>query len=226
MKNLNKFFVLFVMFSLLGLYSCGKKEGTTTTDSKTGTNSESKTESSGSNSNITASSDFTIKYDVTGKVKGSLTTYKKGDRIKQKMSMDVEGMKMNTDNYYDDKFAYVVMDVMGKKIGTKVDIGKYKTEGAAEGKDIDYADLKNYLKDKKKTGTETVMGKECDVYELGKDVTMSVYNGMIPLKIATPNMTMTAVSMDNKADISTDELDPPKDIEFTDMTSMTNKYKK
>jgi len=228
MKNFNKFFIAAIMFSLLGLYSCGKKEGTTTTsDSKTetGTTTGSKTESSSSD-NISAGSDFTIKYELTGSVKGDLTTYKKGSDVKQEMSMDVKGMKMNSQSYYDDKFAYVIMDAMGKKMGTKLDISKYKEEGSKEGKDIDYVNMQNYLKDKKKVGTETVMGKECDIYETGKDVKISVYKGTIPLKISTPQMTMTAISMSDKVSLSSDEMKPPKDIEYMDISKMTGQFKK
>lgn len=37
---------------------------------------------------------------------------------------------------------------------------------------------------------------------------------------------MTAVSYDTKADISESEMDPPKDVEYTDMSGMINKTKK
>lgn len=140
--------------------------------------------------------------------------------------MDIQGAKMSTKNYFDDKYAYMVMDVMGKKMGTKIDIGKYREEGAKEGKDIDYGNMEAYLKDKKKVGTETILGKECDIYETGKDVTISVWKGGLPLRISTPAMTMTAVSYDTKADISESEMDPPKDVEYTDMSGMINKTKK
>ncbi|MBS1492698.1 MAG: hypothetical protein JST55_04275 [Bacteroidetes bacterium] len=204
------------------LYSCGKKESTTT-DSKTSdtkTSTDSKTESSG-NTEVSSLSDFTIKYELTGKVKGDLTTYKKGKRFMQNLVMDIQGAKMKTDNYFDDKYAYMVMDVMGKKMGTKIDIAKYREEGAKEGKDIDYNNMMDYLKDKKKVGTETILGKECDIYETGKDVKISVWKGAIPMKISTPAMTMTATSLEMKADVSEASMDPPKDIEYTDVSGMT-----
>ncbi|MBN8569527.1 MAG: hypothetical protein J0M18_07840 [Ignavibacteria bacterium] len=227
MKTFNKISIVLIVFSLICLYSCGKKDTTTSdsksTDSKTST--DTKKESSG-NTDLGSISDFTIKYDLTGKVKGEMTTYKKGKRIQQNLVMDIQGAKMSTKNYFDDKYAYMVMDVMGKKMGTKIDIGKYREEGAKEGKDIDYGNMEAYLKDKKKIGTETILGKECDVYETGKDVTISVWKGGLPLKISTPAMTMTAVSYDTKADVSESEMDPPKDVEYTDMSGMINKTKK
>ena len=227
MKSFNKISIVLLVFSLACLYSCGKKD-TTTTDTKTSdpkTITESKYESAG-NSETGSLSDFTIKYDLTGKVKGDLTTYKKGKRFMQKLTMNIEGAKMKTDNYFDDKYAYMVMDIMGKKMGTKIDIEKYREEGAKEGKDIDYNNMMDYLKDKKKIGTETILGKECDIYETGKNVKISAWKNTIPLKIDTPSMTMTATSLEMKADISESEMDPPKDIEYTDMSSITNQYKK
>ncbi len=227
MKSFNKISIVLLVFSLACFYSCGKKD-TTTTDTKSPdskTTTDSKNETAG-NTDAGSLSDFTIKYDLTGKVKGDLTTYKKGKRFMQKLTMNMEGVSMKTDNYFDDSYAYIVMNVMGKKMGTKVDIQKYREEGAKEGKDIDYNNLEVYLKDKKKIGTETILGKECDIYETAKDVKISVWKNTIPMKIDTPAMTMTAVSLDMKADISEAEMDPPKDIEYTDMSSITNKYKK
>ena len=227
MKTFNKFSIVLLVFSLACIYSCGKKDNTTTdtktTDSKTST--DTKKESSGSN-DAGSLSDFTIKYELSGKVKGEMTTYKKGKRIQQNLTMDIQSAKMTTKNYFDDKYAYMVMDIMGKKMGTKIDISKYREEGAKEGKDIDYNNLEVYLKNKKKIGTETILGKECDIYETGKDVTISVWNNTIPMKIATPAMTMTAVSLEMKADVSESSMEPPQDVEYTDMSSITNKYKK
>jgi hypothetical protein len=221
MKVFNKISIVLIVFSLTCLYSCGKTDSpatdTKTTDTKTST--DTKTESSGSN-DAGSLSDFTIKYELSGKVKGEMTTYKKGKRIQQNLIMDIQSAKMTTKNYFDDKYAYMVMDVMGKKMGTKIDIEKYREEGAKEGKDIDYGNLETYLKDKKKIGTETILGKECDIYETSKDVTISVWKGGVPLKISTPAMTMTAISFDTKADISESEMDPPKDVEYTDMSSI------
>jgi len=227
MKTFTRFSIVLIVFSLLALYSCGKKDtGSTdskTTDSKTST--DSKSESSG-NKEVTASGDFTIKYDLTGKVKGDVVTYKKGNRIRQDINMDVKGAKMITNSYYDDKFVYTVMDIMGKKVGTKIDISKYKSEGAKEGKDIDYKDMENYLKDKKKVGTETILGKECDIYETAKGVKLSVTKQYIPLKIETEPMTMVAVSMSDKVSISDSEMDVPKDVSFSDVNGMLKNMKK
>ncbi len=222
MKTFNKISIVLLVFSLTCLYSCGKKD-TTSTDSKSSdskTSTDTKKESSG-NSDLGSLSDFTAKYDISGKVKGNLTTYKKGKRFMQNLTMDIQGAKMNTNNYFDDKYAYMVMDLMGKKMGTKIDIGKYREEGAKEGKDIDYNNMMDYLKDKKKIGTETIIGKECDIYETGKDVKISVWKGAIPLKISTPAMTMTATSLEMKADVSEADMDPPKDVDYTDVSGMT-----
>ncbi|MBS1513715.1 MAG: hypothetical protein JSS63_01700 [Bacteroidetes bacterium] len=227
MKTFNRFSIVLLIFSLVLLTSCGKKDSPST-DSKssdTKTSSDSKSESSG-NKEVTAAGDFTIKYELSGKVKGDVTTYKKGKRVKQEMTMDVKGAKMTTNNYYDDNFVYTVMDIMGKKVGTKIDISKYKSEGANEGKDLDYRDMENYLKDKKKVGTETILGKECDIYETGKGVKISVTKQYIPLKIQTEPMTMLAVSFDNKVNISDEAMEVPKDVNFSDMGGMMKNLKK
>ena len=227
MKAFNKISIVLIVFSLTCLYSCGKKDSPTTdsktTDSKTST--DTKNESSGSTESGSIS-DFTIKYELSGKVKGDMTTYKKGKRIQQNLVMDIQGAKMTTKNYFDDKYVYMVMDVMGKKMGTKLDIAKYREEGAKEGKDIDFNNMMDYLKDKKKVGTEIILGRECDIYETGKDVKISVWKGGVPLKITTPSMTMTATELEMKADVSEADMDPPKDVEYTDMSGVIDKYKK
>lgn len=227
MKAFNKISIVLIVFSLACLYSCGKKDSPTTdsktTDTKTST--DTKNESSGS-TDAGSLDEFTIKYELSGKVKGDMTTFKKGKRIQQNLVMDIQGAKMTTKNYFDDKYAYMVMDVLGKKMGTKIDITKYREEGAKEGKDIDYNNMMDYLKDKKKIGTETIIGKECDIYETGKDVKISVWKGGVPMKISTPAMTMTAVEFDTKADISESEMDPPTGVEYTDVSGMMNKVKK
>lgn len=227
MKTFTRFSIVLIVFSLFALYSCGKKDtgstDTKTSDSKTST--DSKSESSG-NKEVTASGDFTIKYDLTGKVKGDVTSYKKGKRVMQEINMDVKGAKMITNTYYDDNFVYSVMDIMGKKMGTKIDVSQYKKDGVNEGKDIDYKDMENYLKDKKKVGTETILGKECDIYETAKGVKLSVTKQYIPLKIQTESMTMTAVSMSDKVSIPDSQMEVPSDVKFSDVSGTLKNLKK
>lgn len=227
MKTFSRFSIVLIVFSLFALYSCGKKD-TGSTDSKSSdskTSTDSKSESSG-NKSISASDDFTIKYELSGKVKGDVTTYKKGKKVKQEMTMNVEGVKMKTNSYFDDKYAYMVMDLMGKKMGTKIDIAKYKEEGAKEGKDLDYNNMAEYLKDKKKVGTETILGRECDIYETGKGVKISVSKEMIPLKIATEPMTMVATAIEKDVKLSDDELSPPSGVDYTEIKSLNQKMAK
>lgn len=139
----------------------------------------------------------------------------------EKMYMNLsEDSKMSTSTYFYDNYVYTVIDFNGKKAGTKIDASSYKSNGAKEGKDIDFADMENYLKGKNKIGKETIIGKGCDIYEVSKGVKLSVTKNYIPLKIETNAMTLLAESYDDKVTIPASEMEIPKDVKFSDPKEM------
>ncbi len=81
MKTLYKNSLVLIMLSLGCLYSCS------------------------SSNDLSSMYDFTVKYKLSGEVKGEMTTYKKGKRIQQNLVMDIQGAKMSTKNYFDEKYA-------------------------------------------------------------------------------------------------------------------------
>ena len=103
--------------------------------------------------------------------------------------------------------------------------GKFKLPGN-DTFQFSLKDMENYLKDKKKVGTETILGKECDIYETAKGVKLSVMKQYIPLKIQTESMTMTAVSMSDKVSIPDSQMEVPSDVKFSDVSGTLKNLKK
>jgi hypothetical protein len=69
-------------------------------------------------------------------------------------------------------------------------------------------------------GTETILGKECEIYDTGEGNTMSVYDKKAVLRVKSKDMTMTATKLDSSPGLSSSDFDVPADVEFIDMEDM------
>jgi hypothetical protein len=77
-------------------------------------------------------------------------------------------------------------------------------------------DFRDKLKTYEKTGTEEILGKQCDIYKVNDKSTISVYKDLVPLKIVEGNgrMTMTATKMEVDPKLSDDFFTPPSGIDY------------
>lgn len=212
-------FIIILFMSLVTLTSCGKKDSTETTgDNKESTENKSG-ESSGEDDDVDMSSgEFIIEYEMDGReMKGTMTLYKKGDDFKTEMKGDFGGMQGGTSMaLYDGDYVYTVIEMGGKKTGMKLKVDEFKKD-----KDnFDMKDIEDQLDKYKVIGTETILGKECEIYDTGEGNTMSVYDKKAVLRVKSKDMTMTATKMDANPGLSSSDFDVPSDVEFIDMEDM------
>ena len=127
--------------------------------------------------------------------------------------------------YIMDNNVYSILDVGGKKIGTKSDLRGFN-ETKLTGETItDFKEFEKFIDSKKIIGTENVLGYKCDIYETSSGVTLSVYNKRYILKIKTPEFMATATALNTSPSYTGTEFTLPSDIEFNKSDSKTMKNK-
>lgn len=219
MKNLLKLLFLIAVFISLQIsfQGCSKNQNTTggkTDSAGTTTSSNNTGSSSGSNPADIMNKGFKIDYKISGMMNGSGVIAVKGKKSKTNMTYDMQGQKVSMQGFNDAEWIYTMMDMGDIKQNTKM---KIKDKAKKDPSEIDYADLKKELEKFKKIGTETIIGKECDIYEMSPGSTISVYDNMIPLKVKTEGMTMEATAIDLDSGISDSEVTPPSDVTFKEV---------
>ena len=223
LKLIRSSILLLMVVSLFTLTSCGDKKDTT--ESSGENNSSDNTENTESGDNTSSgdidmsSGEFKITYQMDGKeMKGTMTLYKMGDKFKTDMKADAGGMEgMNSMAISDGEYVYSVVDMMGTKKGIKMKIDDYSDK-----EDFgSMADVEKELSKYKVIGTETILGKECEIYETTeKGNTISVYNKKAVLKMNSPEMTVVATAFDTSPGLSDSDFKIPDDVEFVDMEEM------
>ncbi len=197
--------------------SCGKDDKTESTgkkdDSKETHSSDSK---EGSEKDVQPGNDFIITYQLSGKVNGTMTMNKEGDKIKQVMNMNIMGKKTSNVTYILKDNVYSVTNFGENKFGIKTNLDDYNKTKKATGETItDFTAFEKFLEDKKLTGTESILGHNCDVYETAKGIQISVYDKRYVLKIQSPEFTAEAINMDTSPSFSASDFEVPKDVNFT-----------
>ncbi|MEO8209759.1 MAG: hypothetical protein ABI840_04295 [bacterium] len=222
-------FPVWIIIFTLNFISCSKENKTESQGDKSrSSNKESeKTE--------VTDGDFNINYNLDGKLKGTMEIKKAGNKLKQSMNTEIMGTKNLTEVFILDNGVFVVTDVGGKKFGTKINGDDFKKKQTGE-TIIDYREFEKFLSDKKITGNENIIGYDCEIYDVGKGTTLSVYNKRYVLKISNPQFLATATKLDDKPAFSAGEFEVPSDIDFKSpgnqevdkkyIDSMINKYKK
>lgn len=142
-----------------------------------------------------------------------------------KMEMEMMGTKVTTHNLTITKDGYVYSVDLTNKTGSKM---KMMANASSNMSGMDFSDLsEEFLKSMKmkKEGTESVCGKNCDVYSIdnesmGMKGTFAIYSS-IPLKtnieaMGIP-MVMNATKFEENAEIPADKFEIPADIKMTEM---------
>lgn len=203
-KSYFSIIILTILFS-----SCGKETDTGTKENKSET---SKTETPVKESVL--SNDFIVNYDLEGAVRGKMEIIRNGEKIRQNISSEVMGMKSSNIIYIMDKNVYSIIDVNGKKLGTKTDLAGFNKSKQTAETITDFKEFEKYLDSKKISGTEYILGYKCDIYETSDKVSISVHNKRYILKIKTPEFMATATSINTSPAISGSEFILPSDVEF------------
>lgn len=220
MKNILK--LLFLIAVFITLQACSKNQNTTGGKTDSAGNNTSSTTSSSTNSGSSTgkspdeimSNGFQITYNITGMMSGDADITVKDKKSKMEMNYSVQGQNVSMKNFTDSEYIYMMMDMGDMKQNTKM---KIKDKTKKDPSQMDYAALKEELQKYKKIGTETIIGKECDIYEISPGSTISVFDSMIPLKIKTEGMTMEATELDLDESISDSDVAPPADVTFKEV---------
>lgn len=191
------------------LYSCGKKEtaGDKPKDEKTTTGEKTET-------NTSSGEGVKIVFDMTGPVGGSMTMYREGKNFKTEMKQSVAGQNMENTMISDGDWVYIMVDMMGQSQAMKMKLDKYKDGSTTN--DVDYMNIEENLDKYEKVGTETILGKECDIYKINESAKISVYDKKYPLKISTKEMTMTAKEF-SETDVPDSMFKVPEGVNFKEM---------
>ncbi len=171
------------------------------------------------NISIYKNTTFHIIYEITDeKGEGTLDMFVKGKNAKVDIKTKENGQDVSTLMYIKDGMMYMIMDMMDKKIGIKMDVSK------DENFQKDFAklyDAKVHLKDYTKVGSEDVLGYKCDIFIKGAEK-IWIYTDMIALKFTDGKSTLEAKEFEPDAKLADDFFDPPKDIEFKSMDDLKN----
>ncbi len=222
LKSLFKSSLLMLLFiSLVSLSACSKDENKTAGDNTETSGTESGENESGDNESSgdmdLSSNEFVITYSMSGpESNGTMTLYRLGDNMKTVMKGQIADMENSTaEALYDGDYVYTTMELQGQKQGFKLKVDEYQKD-----KEYSMADVEKNLEKYKMIGTETILGKECEIYDTGKGTTISVYEKKAVLAIKSKEMTMIATQFDTNPGLSESDFDVPKDVEFIDMEDM------
>lgn len=210
--NLNLFLLL--LLTSFVLFSCGKKE-----DSTSKSDSDKKEQSSGSNDEITESTPIHYQMEATGEMKGTWDVYAKDKRAYVKMNYQIGEQTLNSEMWMTEDAMYTVTNMGGKKVGMKMDPKKWAEQNDKK-QDFNPLSFKDGCKDCQKIGEEEIIGKKCVIYQDKNGIKYSVYKEKVPLKIVMQKSTIQAKSLEVNAKINDDMFTPPKDVEYTDMDKM------
>jgi hypothetical protein len=202
------------MLSAIFIFSCGKKNENVKTEDK------SSTEKSTSTDEISPSSSFMVTFDITGKVTGKTKNYYDNKKMRVDNEMSIGGQKISSQVISDGEWVYIISEYGGKKMGMKMNV-KYYTEDQQKKGEFDISSFRDKLKTYQKTGTEEILGKQCDIYKVNDKTTISVYKDMIPLKVVATggDMTMVATSYEINPKVPDDFFTPPSGVEYKELNA-------
>jgi len=206
------FYLVFVMFLSIALISgCGKKDAGKTTGDKEKTEVKKDAE-------ITDKTPVHLKYEMQGNEKGTLDMHFQGKTAKLDIKGTEDGKEVSSTIYVKDGTMYMVMDLMGKKMGMKMDVSKDEEFNKSFGQ---LYDVKDKLKDFTKGETEEILGYKCTVYTKDKEKVW-IYKDAVALKFTDGKTTMVASAFEPDAKVAEGFFDPPKDIDFQSMDDLKN----
>ena len=214
LSYLNISLVLIFMLSAIFIFSCGKKNENVKTEDK------SSTEKSTSTDEISPSSSFMVTFDITGKVTGKTKNYYDNKKMRVDNEMSIGGQKISSQVISDGEWVYIISEYGGKKMGMKMNV-KYYTEDQQKKGEFDISSFRDKLKTYQKTGTEEILGKQCDIYKVNDKTTISVYKDMLPLKVVATggDMTMVATSYEINPKVPDDFFTPPSGVEYKELNA-------
>ncbi|MDZ4712758.1 MAG: hypothetical protein SGI89_10590 [bacterium] len=216
--KINILTVILFAASLIAFHSCGKDkseiQNNKTTTEQSPPNTSDSTISNSTNNNIAGNENFIISYTVAGKMNGVMQILRSGNKFRQNISSEIMGMKNDNQIFILDNNVYSVTEIGGKTLGVKTslnDFNKLKKTGETI---IDFKEFEKFLNTKKITGSENIIGYNCDIYDFGDGVSLSVNNKKFVLKIKSPEFIATANNINLNPSFASNEFELPKDVTF------------
>ncbi len=165
-----------------------------------------------------------VEYKLSGAAKGTQTMFFDNYGMKEakfaNMSIEMMGMKQkkNTITIIDGKDTYVVNWESGTAVKMKTPLYDMFPKGKGL-KNVGEKLMQNMGAEK--TGTGTVLGKECDIWEIKKAGTKLWIWKSIPLKVEVKmmgvQMNQVATSVETDIDVPASKFEIPKNIKITEM---------
>jgi len=199
---------LFILFISVNLTSCGNKKNSET---------QNKTETPNPDNNkktVEQSNNFIANYELTGMMNGTMTIYKNGNNLRQKINTEIMGMKNINNVYIVNDEVYNVTEVGDKKFGNKTSLKEYNLSKQTGETITDFKEFEKFISGKKVVGTENIIGYNCDIYDMGNGMNISVYDKKYILKIRNAEFMAVATKLDMNPAITSNEFEIPKDVDF------------
>lgn len=214
MKKIN---VLVLLISLTFLFaSCSKEDKPETAgEEKQG---ETKEDAISTDTEVAS---FLVKYKIEGgMMDGTVTTIAKDENFKTSVVFDMMGQKLETVTFSSGDSVFMMMDMGVVKQNIVMGLEEFKGETGDDPTQMNVAKLQEELKKHTKLGTETILDKVCQIYDLGNGMLMSVYDDKIPLKIQSAEMTLVATEYEMNPSLPDDTFKRPEGVEFKSIKSM------
>jgi len=188
------------------LVSCGKEEQKTQTDAKTPKQETTSTKEIGNNVSTT--------YNISGAINGTMTIKRNGKELKQIIDSEMMGMKSLNVIYIKGNTAYSITEVAGKKMAMKTSMDEYNSRKLTGETIADPKDFERLLEGKSVKGSENILGYNCDIYDLGNNVFLSVANKKHILRIKSPEFLAVATDIQAMPENSVSEFELPPGVDF------------
>lgn len=199
---------LIILFIGVNLNSCGNEKKSEPQNKSETPVEDNKEKSLGSDNS------FIINYNLTGMMKGTMTIYKNGNSIRQKINSEVMGMKNTVNTYIVNDEVYNVTEIGDKKMGNKTSLKEYNAMKQTGETITDFKEFEKFISGKKVVGTENIIGHNSDIYDMGNGMSISVYEKKYILKIKNAEFMAVATMLDINPVINLNEFEIPKDVDF------------
>ena len=204
MKNLSSLFFILILTALLS--SCGDDEQKVQTQKSQPVKTSSESKESGDNTSIT--------YALSGAINGTMTIKRNGSELKQLIDSEMMGMKSRNEIYIKGDLAYSITEVAGKKMAMKTSLKEYNNRKLTGETIADPKEFQRLLEGKKVTGNEKILGYDCEIFDLGNNVFLSVADKKHILRIKSPEFLAVATDLQKMPQDSGSEFELPAGVEF------------
>lgn len=155
-----------------------------------------------------------ITYQLTGAINGSMNIKRDGKELKQVIDSEMMGMKSRNEIYVKGPTVYSITEINGKRMAMKTSLSEYNGRKLTGETIADSKEFQKLIEGKSVTGTETIVGKTCEIIDLGNNVSLSVADKKHILKIKSPEFLAVATEFQSLPGSSSSEFELPAGVDF------------